>query len=154
MSNVFSCLSLEIGSFWFFLFISQIEVKINTKFRTIFANARAKNLAVKNRRSIILFVSGWGREMDLNNLPIWNTPININEQFRLISGKIWNFLTLTCLMGLPPHTPVARKLRICAYSLLIRENRYLFTLNGVIKGWLLWINIVLILFNLIRSNKL
>ena len=64
-------------------------------------------------------------------------------------------LTLTRPIGLPPHTPVAQK--IADLRLLIANSGKIgnfFILNDVIKGLLVWISIVLILFNLIRSNKL
>ena len=81
---------------------------------------------------------------------IWNgqsyTLKCSNRFFRIL---IWlkvfmrKTLTLTRTIGLPPHTLVAQKSADQRWLIVNSvKNRYLFIYNDVIKGWLVWINIV------------
>ena len=53
-----------------------------------------------------------------------------------------------------PHAPVAQKIADQRWLIANSAKKSFLLQNDVIKGWLVWINIVFCLFNLIRSNKL
>ena len=72
----------------------------------------------------------------------------------MIDMNFLDTLNLTYPIGLPPHTPLAQKIADQRWLITDSENRYFFIQNDVIKGRLVWINIVFYLFNVIRSNKL